>query len=343
MKKLNEYAGNRVKSTKLPQSVQCDRNGGDGFAGTGEASLDMQLVMGLTQNTDVSIYCYDTNRDPSRPFADDNHEPFVNFLQDVNSLEIPPSVVSISYADDECAIAEAYITALDKEFIKAGLRGTTVVVASGDNGVVGIILVSFCGEPLCSRYQTAPSQVDKFNREIAVSIDTTGAITSGDSSFLLHWQPTKLQSYTHYLWRITTGSGYNWYANRPDYQDKFALGYNEAHPKHTESTKKVEFVTVGHDIPIYVTDRLQFTDGTSASALIVGVVLNHVNKYRLDIGLNLLGFINPYLYKLYEVCPEIFRDITVGNNKCGGHGQTCCSTGFEAGPGWDPLTGILLH
>ncbi|OQS02973.1 tripeptidyl-peptidase [Thraustotheca clavata] len=337
---LNYYQRNGVKSTKLPQSVKCDGNGGDGFAGTGEASLDMQLVMGLTQNTDVSIYCYDANRDPSRPFADDNQEPFVNFLQDVNSLEIPPSVVSISYADDECAIPEAYITALDKEFIKAGLRGTTVVVASGDNGVVGSILVSFCGEPLCSRYQTgypssspfvlsvgatqilnSPSQVDKFNKEIAVSTDTSGA--------------------------ITTGSGYSWYANRPEYQDKFVSEYNEAHPKHAKSTLfnqkgRVfpDVVAVGHDIPIYVNDRLQFTDGTSASAPIVGALLNHVNKYRLDNGLNLLGFINPYLYKLYEVCPGIFRDITVGNNKCGGRGQTCCSTGFEAGTGWDPLTGL---
>merc|ERR1711957_876776 len=53
-----------------------------------------------------------------------------------------------------------------------------------------------------------------------------------------------------------------------------------------------------------------------------------------------LGFINPTLYKAGS---SSFNDITSGNNKCcaGSPGsQVCCTQGFTATAGWDPLTGL---
>jgi hypothetical protein len=36
----------------------------------------------------------------------------------------------------------------------------------------------------------------------------------------------------------------------------------------------------------------------------------------------------------------ILNDITIGNNKCTASCSHCCSEGFKAGVGWDPLTGF---
>ncbi|KDO32601.1 hypothetical protein SPRG_03074 [Saprolegnia parasitica CBS 223.65] len=334
------YARNHVASSALPKSVQCTGNGGDDAPATGEASLDVQLVMGLTANAETSVFCYNSYRDATRPFSDDNQEPFVTFMHDINAMEPAPSVVSISYADDECAVPPAYIAALDAEFIKAGLRGTTVVVASGDNGVVGSTLISFCGRSTCARFETgypasSPYVLSvggtqlledveddgKHRQEEVVSTDTNGAITSG--------------------------SGFSWYASRPSYQDNVVQAYN-LKENLDESTAMYngdgrvfpDVVAIGHNVPIVVDNMVEWTDGTSASAPIVAALLNQVNKDRLLRNLPLLGFVNPYLYKLFDVCPHIFRDISVGNNKCGGHGQDCCDSGFSAGSGWDPLTGL---
>lgn len=52
---------------------------------------------------------------------------------------------------------------------------------------------------------------------------------------------------------------------------------------------------------------------------------------RLRNGKGLLGFINPTLYKH----PEAFNDVTQGKN-----GYCTKDGGFEAGPGWDPMTGL---
>ncbi|OQR88079.1 tripeptidyl-peptidase [Achlya hypogyna] len=331
------YYRNGLTTTPLPHSRGCH---GDGWAATGEASLDIQLVMGLTQNEHNWLHCYQQNRNASRPFGDDNQEPFLSFLvalQETTALETPPSVVSISYADDECAVPPEYIAAVDQEFIKAGLRGITIVVASGDNGVVGSTLIGFCGRPLCSRFETGYPASSPYvlsvgatqilptlaadgaaNREDVVTTDTGGAISSG--------------------------SGYSWYADRPSYQDSVVRAYAGPLPPANlyRANGRVfpDVVAVGHNIPIIVNGRAELTDGTSASAPIVAAVVHQINQFRLNHGRGALGFANPLLYKLFAVCPGIFRDITVGKNQCGMGSQQCCAAGFSAAPGWDPLTGL---
>ncbi|RHY88648.1 hypothetical protein DYB31_010824 [Aphanomyces astaci] len=55
-----------------PQPVHCI---GDGLGvGTGEASLDTQLVTALTQSQHATVLCYNANRVPSQAFDDSNQE-----------------------------------------------------------------------------------------------------------------------------------------------------------------------------------------------------------------------------------------------------------------------------
>ena len=59
-------------------------------------------------------------------------------------------------------------------------------------------------------------------------------------------------------------------------------------------------------------------------------MIARINGYRLAAGKSTIGFINPLLY----ANPEIFNDITVGNN------PGCFTQGFRCVPGWDPVTGL---
>ena len=117
-------------------------------------------------------------------------------------------------------------------------------------------------------------------------------------------------------------------------------------------------------------------DGTSASAPVMAAFVSLVNAQRKSKGMSTMGYINPFLYKYYA---SFTNDITSGNNKCAavtydfGSSQsassslygyyssyysysddgwwsddydfsfrplvTCCSEGFFAAKGWDPVTG----
>jgi tripeptidyl-peptidase I len=70
--------------------------------------------------------------------------------------------------------------------------------------------------------------------------------------------------------------------------------------------------------------------GTSASAPTVAAIVTLLNEERLRAGKGPIGFLNPTFYKH----PEAFNDVTEGGN------PGCGTDGFQAQPGWDPVTGL---
>lgn len=71
-------------------------------------------------------------------------------------------------------------------------------------------------------------------------------------------------------------------------------------------------------------------------------MLSLINARRFAAGKPALGFVNPALYKLASSVKGIFNDITVGENNCcaAQSSPVCCTYGFTAAVGWDPLTGL---
>ena len=63
--------------------------------------------------------------------------------------------------------------------------------------------------------------------------------------------------------------------------------------------------------------------GTSASAPVFASILTRINEERLAANKPPVGFVNPVLYDH----PEVFQDITVGNN------SGCGTPGFYAAEG----------
>lgn len=71
-------------------------------------------------------------------------------------------------------------------------------------------------------------------------------------------------------------------------------------------------------------------EGTSVSTPVFVGLITRINSFRLNAGKKPVGFINPTLYQH----PEVFDDVTVGNN------PGCNTAGFSAVEGWDPITGL---
>jgi tripeptidyl-peptidase I len=81
--------------------------------------------------------------DDLNPFDPEN-EGFLSWLTFVGNQASPPLVQSLSYGDVEASIftpdnqdAYDYGTRCDEEFMQLGLRGVTILVASGDDGLGG--------------------------------------------------------------------------------------------------------------------------------------------------------------------------------------------------------------
>jgi len=95
---------------------------------------------------------------------------------------------------------------------------------------------------------------------------------------------------------------------------------------------------LGHNYIIRLGGAWEVVDGTSCSSPVWAAITGLVNDARMNAGKKPIGFLAPLLYTLYQTTPSAFHDITTGNNKCT---ESCCATyGYEAAPGWDPVTGL---
>jgi hypothetical protein len=98
---------------------------------------------------------------------------------------------------------------------------------------------------------------------------------------------------------------------------------------------------------VYSDARWIRVGGTSASTPVFAGIVALVNQHLVSNGSVAqpgLGNINPTLYRLAQTAPEVFHDITTGNNivSCDARDTKNCpsgSLGYSAGPGYDLVTG----
>jgi tripeptidyl-peptidase-1 len=199
-------------------------------------------------------------------------------------------------------------SALCQAFARLGARGTSVLVASGDGGVAGSRPNNTC----TTFVPTLPANCPYIT---AVGATQGNPIETGAD--------------------LSAGGFSNYYA-RPLYQYIEVEGYlaqlgstyrglynasSRAYPDVSAQGKNLVIVKGGKEYRV---------DGTSASAPIFASVISLLNERLLRMGRQPLGFLNPLIY----LFPEIFNDITSGNN------PSCGTNGFPAKKGWDPVTGL---
>ncbi|KAL4095556.1 hypothetical protein PRIC1_008930 [Phytophthora ramorum] len=309
-----------------------------------EASLDVQYITGVGRNASTFVW----TMNGSNPYSSED-EPFVEFAEDVLALENPPLVISISYSDDEehiFDVSAGYARTLDTLLIKMGLRGITVLIAGGDDGVTGlrtefekVPVENMCKQSgpqwpssspyittvgatmLLTKAQQAAKPFFRTNEEVICSVENGGIITSGGGFSNIYPIPEyQRKAVERYLAtrNIPTTPGFFNTSGRA-YPDVAALGAG---------------------FLVYMGGRLSSVSGTSASTPVLGAMVTLWNDVRLNAGKSPLGFINPLLYYLADNNIDAFHDVVVGNNGAPRGGNNPCEDSFSAAAGWDAVSGV---
>jgi len=222
---------------------------------------------------------------------------------------------------------------MNNELMKLGMRGVTILVATGDGGS------HFSFEPF------APGGIgDELNViSCQYNFPTFPAASpwvTGVGGIDLQGDPKG----TPVAWE-GSGSGFSWRFPRPPYQAAVVADYLMKYGNSSGFPSKGSFnatnraypdvSAVAIDVPMILDGKEILTGGTSASTPTFAGLISLINDHRLTNKLPSLGFLNPRIYRIAINHPgEAFLDITKGNSK------TSCSEGFPAVVGWDPTTGL---
>jgi len=248
----------------------------------------------------------------STPGLHEGQEPFLQWIVAMNNNTKSPFINSISYGDTESTLTVEYTSRINAEFQKFGLGGRTLLFASGDNGV---------GCDKCTKLQpnfpaSSPFVTAVGGTELNSAQTTEVGVTfssGGFSNYFVQpsYQSTAVKQYLSSVSTLPPSSSFN----------SSGRGFPD-----------ISAFSTSFDIVIDGINTL--VDGTSCASPTAAGIFSLLNDLRLQNNLPSLGFLNPLIYSLASSTPGAFNDITQGNND-----NNCC-TGFNAAPGWDPITGV---
>jgi len=232
---------------------------------------------------------------------------FLDYTILVNGQNQPPLVHSISYGE----YGGTYDNVTDQQFSyelqKMGIAGISVLLASGDNGVG-------CDKDGTTQefdYPSSPyiTMVGATYIDATTKKEVGATLSSGGFSkdfMQASWQASAVQGYFQSGVTMPTEAFY-----KP----------GRAYP---------DVAAYGQNVQVVASGAMQGVSGTSCSAPIFAGIVALINHELMSTGQPPLGFLNPWLY----ANPQMFTDVTSGSNPY----QKC--QGFQAAPGWDPVTGL---
>lgn len=247
------------------------------------------------------------------------------------------NVISVSYGGDEVEVPPSYQERECAEYGKLGLLGTTILFASGDDGVAG----SF-GECTLPDNQTVNGDPEgPGGIRFVPSWPLTCPFVTAVGATQVNPNATVNDPESASAQVIFSGGGFSDIYPLPAYQHDAVKSFFKNHnPPYSAAQYNNSMRTRGYpDISangvnyvIAIDGEFGLVFGTSASTPVVASMITLINDKRIGLGKGPVGFINPALYS--ASLAGAFHDITSGNN------PGCNTTGFEAVPGWDPVTGL---
>lgn len=245
-----------------------------------------------------------------------DNEPYLTWLQAVTALpdnELP-NTISTSYSDNEDTIDPAFLAAVEVLIVKLGVRGTTMLHASGDGGVEG------------TQQGVEPCVDGRYHPTWPASSPWVTTVGATDTSY------AKATSFS--------SGGFSNVHPSPAYQAAAIAAYKAAAAAggtlppadvwNATGRAFPDVSAVGEGFRIVVNGQTESVAGTSCSTPTFAGIVALLNDARVAAGKRPLGFLNPLLYKNAGA----FTDIMAGNN------PGCNSKGFTAVRGFDPITGL---
>jgi len=232
--------------------------GSNANASCGNANLEVQQLSGMSPWSATSFYYMP------------NSTSFEDFLEDVQQMNPPPEVISISYSTPEYFTSASLVSAFDSVAKSLALQGTTILVASGDLGAneVGFfyeMLGASCEEvvqevgltvdwPASSPWVTgvgATMGTESDSPEIACAVNAQGPTATASK------HPPS----------ITSGGGYSQQISKPSWQ----LGVSG----HMRGVPDLS--AAGHAFVVDIGESFLATDGTTASCSVVAGMVSLIN------------------------------------------------------------------
>ncbi|KAJ7160487.1 family S53 protease-like protein [Mycena filopes] len=275
-----------------------------------EANLDIQYTMGIATGVPTQFLSVGAQTGSLAEFAQNLVDTFT-FLDGVDN---PPAVATTSYGSTEANFGSAFATKICNGFMGLTARGVSIIFASGDGGVRG---------------NHDSTNVCTLNNFMPVFPAACPYVTSVGSTIGI---PEKAANFS--------GGGFSVFFPTPDYQATAVSSFLSNLPSDFAGT----FNRTGRGYPDVSLQGWNFeivsnnvtgaVSGTSASAPTFAGIIALINDRLVAAGKPVLGFLNPFIY----ASPSAFTDITVGHNS----GSVCPAStpAFDAGKGWDPLTGV---
>jgi subtilase family serine protease len=221
------------------------------------------------------------------------------------------AVVSISGSHGEHFFTAAEVARIHAALQQAAGRNVTVVASSGDTGVI-----SDGGPP------------------VQVSLPASDPLVLGAGGTALGASFATGAYHGEMAWNADTSAsagGYSSLFRRPSYQDGVPRigrmrGVPDVAADADSSTAMTLMFTGGVPYP---------AQGTSAATPLWAAVIALADQ---DAGQH-LGFVNPAIYAIARspAYHRAFHDVVTGDNSV--FWPTRLFTGYQAGPGWDPITG----
>eukprot|EP00928_Gymnodinium_smaydae_P072082 TRINITY_DN55502_c0_g1_i1.p1 TRINITY_DN55502_c0_g1~~TRINITY_DN55502_c0_g1_i1.p1 ORF type:complete len:578 (-),score=108.93 TRINITY_DN55502_c0_g1_i1:87-1820(-) len=290
----------------LPKLVG-DATGGS--AGT-ESMLDIETITGVAGNVESEFWGF-SGRSPDNV----NNEPFLKWLVQMSKTSDAdvPKVFSTSYGEDEGSWSKPAAERLNVEFQKAGVRGISLLYASGDEGA-NCKGSSYVPEgPGSSPYVTAVGGTKPGSKWPQPGSESAVGLSSG--GFSNYWPMPDYQK-----------DAVAEYLKQSGLPDK-KVGYNVSGRAYPDISAQATnfFVWAGLPQP--------YVSGTSCASPTAAGVIALLNDVRLQSGKSTLGFLNPLIYENLAA----FNDITEGSS---GGGCGFGTDGWPAKKGWDAVTGV---
>jgi tripeptidyl-peptidase I len=239
----------------------------------------------------------------------------------LNNDESPSWVQSVSYGNDEVQqTSTEYMYDCNTQFMQNGVRGLSVLFASGDQGVWG---------------RTGHDASGVFHPDFPAGSPYITAV--GGTEFLV-----KSHIGDEATW-ADGGGGFSNTFSTPDYQQSAVNAYLYSGVTLPDAN---QFNATGRAYPdvsalagtangycVAAKGRFEKVGGTSAACPVFAGNIAILNDLLLSKGEQPMGFLNPWIYGVAGPA-GVFNDVTTGTNNAG------FGAGFTATKGWDPATGF---
>jgi subtilase family serine protease len=299
----------------------------------GEEVLDVELVHALAPDANLVVLLLPSTSLDNTPNA------VAAAAAELRLGHALGGVMSISAAGQiggEHCVSRAQAGSLNAALQAAVDRGMTVVTASGDVGAAAY---------QCDLYSALTGTAPVAPAKGVLLLASDPLVLSAGGTALTASHTGAWISET--AWGLASGNpgnaGGSFQASGGGFSDLFARPAYQAGVPGIGATRGVPDVSAdASDRPGVAVvfsngtrDTIQGHGGTSASAPIWAALIALADQYE---GRH-LGFVNPAIYQIARSphYHQAFHDITTGNNTVQFPPTTI--TGYQAAPGWDPVTG----